>query len=37
MDYDNHDLFVFILTFFATYAITFTLVRMFCKTVLGVS
>ena len=37
MDYNSRILFVFILIFSVTYAITFTLVRMFCKTALGVS
>lgn len=34
MDYDNHNLFVFILTFFVAYSVTFTLARMFCRFVL---
>ena len=37
MGHENRDMSVFILTSCVTYAITFTLVRMFCKTVLGVS
>lgn len=38
MDYERrHLLFVFIMTFYVTSAITFTLIRMFCEIVLGVS
>lgn len=34
MGHENRDLSVFILTFLVAYAITFTLIRMFCHFVL---
>lgn len=37
MDYNSRILFVFILIFSFTYAITHALIRMFCEIVLGVS
>lgn len=38
MGHENRRLlFVFVMTFYVTFAITFTLIRMFCEIVLGVS
>lgn len=34
MGHENRDLSVFILTFLVTYAITFTVARMFCRFIL---